>query len=122
MHQSDSIGNYQLTAKTSEITLPHRKLIVWELKMMSLHAQQRSQQRGIPCTVIDILLDCGVSEHSKRGVEVFYLNKRTKIAAAMHMKEIGLKNIDQCLNAYLVESSDGCIITVGHRTKKINRN
>ncbi len=88
---------------------------------MSLHAQQRSQQRGIPCTVIDILLDYGVSEHSKRGAEVLYLNKRAKIAAAMHMKEIGLKYTDHYLNAYLVESCDGCIVTVGHRTKKINR-
>lgn len=90
--------------------------------MMSRHAQQRSQQRGIPSFVVDILFDYGVSEHNKRGVEVLYLDKRAKIAAAMRMKEIGMKNTDHYLNTYLVENSNGCVVTVGHRTKKINRN
>ena len=90
--------------------------------MMSLHAQQRSQQRGIPTVVMDILLDYGIAEHSYQGLEILYLNKRAKIAAAMQMKAIGLKSPDRYLNAYLVESSEGCIVTVGHRTKKIYRN
>lgn len=90
--------------------------------MLSHHAQQRSQQRAIPASVIEILLDLGVVEHSKRGLEMLYFTKNGKHAAMMQMKADGMRRSDHYLNAFLIESSDGNIVTVGHRTKKINRN
>lgn len=90
--------------------------------MLSHHAQQRLQQRAIPALVIEILLDHGVVEHSKRGLEMLYLTKKGKHAAMMQMKAAGMRHSDHYLNAFLIESSDGNIVTVGHRTKKINRN
>ena len=90
--------------------------------MLSHHAQQRSQQRAIPPSVIEILLDFGMVEHSNRGLEILYFNKDGKRAAMMQMKAIGMRNSDHYLNAYLLESSDGNIVTVGHRTKRIKRN
>lgn len=89
--------------------------------MLSNHAQQRSQQRAIPHSVIEILLDYGVVEHSNKGLELLYFDKGWKHAAMVLMMKIGLKQSDHCLNAYLLESSDGQVVTVGHRTKKINR-
>lgn len=90
--------------------------------MLSRHAQQRSQQRAIPQAAIDLLLDFGVVEHSNKGLELLYFDKGGKHAALSLMKNIGLKRSDHCLNAYLLENSDGQVVTVGHRTKRINRN
>lgn len=35
------------------------------------------------------------------------------------MKKNGVRHSDHCFNAYLLESSDGQVVTVGHRTKKL---
>lgn len=90
--------------------------------MLSTHAQARSQQRAIPRPVIDLLLDYGVVEHRKNGLELLYFTNEGKHSARQLMKRNGVKHSDHCLNAYLLESSDGWVITVGHRTKRVNRN
>ena len=90
--------------------------------MLSRHAQQRSQQRAIPPSVIEILWDYGVVENCKRGLELLYLDKDGRTAAMKQMKKIGMLQSEQFLNAYLLESSDGNIVTVGHRTKRIKHN
>ncbi len=89
--------------------------------MLSHHAQKRSQQRGIPRTTIDLLLDFGVVEHRDHGLEVLYFDKDGKHAAMLYLKRNGLTQSSQYLNAYVLESSDGTVVTVGHRTKRINR-
>lgn len=90
--------------------------------MLTQHARKRIQQRAIPQAVIDLLLDLGVTEHRNKGLDMFYFDKDGKHAAMSLMKKNGLTQLDHCLNAFLLESGDGRIVTVGHRTRKINRN
>ena len=90
--------------------------------MLSKHAKVRLQQRAIPLFTIDLLLDIGVFEHRNNGLDLVYFNRRGKHEAINLMKDYGLKQIEHCLNAYLIKSSDGLIVTAGHRTKRINRN
>lgn len=75
--------------------------------MLTRHAQKRAQQRAI---------------HRKRGLDLIYFDKLGKRSAQSLMKKIGLKQSDHYLKVFLLESSDGDIVTVGHRTKRINRN
>lgn len=89
--------------------------------LMTLHAKKRASQRAIPQVVIELLLDLGTVEHRKRGVDLLYFDKSGKHAARSLMKQRGLTQADHCLKAFLIESSDGQIVTVGHRTKKIYR-
>ncbi len=89
--------------------------------MVSRHAQTRVQQRGIPAFLIDWLLDFGAVESDHRGGEVHYFDRKSKRFAMNLMRRNGLTQLERCLDAYLISSVDGTVITVGHRTKRINR-
>lgn len=90
--------------------------------MLSFHAKQRSKQRGIPLAVIEFLWDYGAVEHRENGLDLLYLDKYGKNVAKRLGGRFGYKHLDRCLNVYLLENSDGKIVTVGHRAKRINRN
>lgn len=90
--------------------------------MLTQHARKRIQQRAIPQVVIDLLLDFGVVEHRNKGLEILYFNKKGRHAARSSMKNSGLTQLDHCLNAFMLESSEGLVVTVGHWTKKYFRN
>lgn len=68
--------------------------------MLSTHAQARSQQRAIPRPVIDLLLDYGVVEHRKNGLELLYFTNEGKYSARLLMKKNGgetFRPLPQCL-------------------------
>ena len=67
------------------------------------HASIRSQQRGIPPLVVDLLLQFGCREHDHTGAEIVYFDRRSK----------------KRLESYAV-LADGEIVTVGARFKRIN--
>lgn len=90
--------------------------------MMSKHASNRLQQRAIPPMMLDLLFDYGKFEHDHRGAGVYYFNKVGKEHARVALQQCKSKQIDHCLNVYLIMGSNGSIVTVGHLAKKINRN
>lgn len=90
--------------------------------MMSKHANTRLQQRAIPPIMLDLLFDYGKFEYDHHGAEVYYFDKAGKERARAALQQKKSTQIDHCLNIYLVMSSDGNVVTVGHLDKRINRN
>lgn len=89
--------------------------------MMTRHAQVRCQQRGIPPVVADWLMDFGAIRRGCRGAEVRYFDRVGKRFAQTLMREEKMIQLERLLGAYVILSSDGDVVTAGHRYKRINR-
>lgn len=85
---------------------------------MNNHATARAQQRGVPPLVVDLLLEFGVREHDSRGAEIVYFDRRAKKHLETYSGGLFGK-LNEHLDAYAVVSN-GKIITVGPRHKRIN--
>jgi hypothetical protein len=82
------------------------------------HATIRQQQRGIPSYVIDTLINYGKINHDHHGAEILTFPKavRQKLRNTLPKnKYIALESHFDC---YAV-ISEGVIITVGHRIKRM---
>ena len=86
------------------------------------HAQARLQQRGISSHILDCLLQYGRKVHDHRGGEIIYFDHQTRERLRSQAGSKQYKTIESKLDAYAVISCDGAVVTVGHRTKRINRN
>ena len=73
---------------------------------LTRHARARMQQRGITAAALDALLDYGRVAPAGGGCDIVYFDKRTQ-------PRFG--------NGYAIVASDGSVITVGHRTRRIPR-
>ncbi len=82
------------------------------------HAHARSQQRGIPPLIVDWLLELGVHK-TYAGAEVVYFDKRSRERLRRYAGRQALSKLDGLLDIYAVVSNDGCVLTIGHRTKRI---
>ncbi len=84
------------------------------------HATCRAQQRSIPPAIVNWLLEFGAVEYSHDARKRFF----DKVARKRMEKALGHEIVDRLgdlLNCYLVESQEGTIITVAHRTGRIYR-
>jgi hypothetical protein len=88
---------------------------------LTIHAQARLQQRGIPQEVIEMLLDFGRENYDRRGGRVMYFDHHLRKQLVRHLGAKAYKRMESHLSAYAVISLDGSILTVGHRTKHITR-
>ncbi len=88
---------------------------------LTRHASHRMQQRNIPPVVIDWLIGFGTSEYDHRGGEIRYFDKRARRQLNSEIGGQVVRRLEEFLNTYLVLGSDGHVITVGHRTQRINR-
>jgi hypothetical protein len=79
------------------------------MHMLTEHAVARMQQRGIPAAVVNDLLAYGRSEHDHRGGTILYFDRKARTYAK------------RSSSAYLVLGSDGTVVTVGHRYRRIPR-
>lgn len=89
---------------------------------ITYHAQTRLQQRGIPPFVVEKLLDYGRQMHDHRGGSVLYFDHRARKQLQRQLPRDNFRRIERHFDAYAVVGSDGSIVTVGHRTHRINRN
>ncbi len=89
---------------------------------MSIHANIRAQQRGIP-PLIDLWLDMyGHEEYSGSGTKVVYFDKKSRRAMERDMGREPIRKCEEWLNAYkVVDSHQGQTITLGHRFKRVHR-
>jgi len=85
------------------------------------HSADRMQQRGIPPLILDWLMAYGVTEHDHNGAEIHYFDKKAKRQMERDFGSQILRRLDDLLDTYLVVGVDGVVITVGHRTQRINR-
>ena len=83
------------------------------------HATARCQQRGISPFVVDLLLRFGRREHDHKGAEVVFFDRRAKKEVESYTGG-SIGKLSEQMDSYAVVS-DGCVITVGVRHKKINR-
>ena len=88
---------------------------------LSHHAQQRMQQRGIPRKAVDYLLAYGRVSHDHHGGCVLWLDKRSRSRIGAEEGRQALRKLEKHLNAYVVTDSDGSVVTVGHRYRRIKR-
>lgn len=89
---------------------------------MTHHAAKRLQQRGIPEKVLPLLFEFGEEEYDHHGTMILYFNKRARQCLAKVIPCEELKRLEPALNTYAVLDNDGAIVTVGHRTQRINHN
>lgn len=85
------------------------------------HAQARIQQRGIPTAVVESLLDFGREAHDHRGSCLIYFDRHARKQLRQACGAQAYKRFEPHLDAYAVVADNGEIITVGHRTHRINR-
>ncbi len=84
------------------INLPTRSIL-------SRHAAIRMQQRSIPSTVVELLLDFGKATPVRGGATSYRFNAATWDEA---MSSIGNPaSLRRYRNVYVVESRDGVVIT-----------
>ena len=89
--------------------------------MLTAHAQKRLQQRAIPSMVINLLLDYGELEYDHQGTGIYFFDNEGKRHVRNILRQNGSTQIDHCLDVYLVASNRGDVVTVGHRSRRINR-
>ena len=88
---------------------------------LTQHARQRMQQRGIPQQAIDYVLSYGRVSHDHRGACVVWLDKRSRARLGREAGRQVIRKLDKHLDAYVVTNTDGTVVTVGHRYRRIRR-
>jgi hypothetical protein len=85
------------------------------------HARARMQQRGIRAAAVEALLDYGRVAHVHDGRELFFFDKaaRARLTKADH--PAAARVAEKLRRTYAVLGSDGMVITVGHRYRRIPR-
>lgn len=86
--------------------------------MTTHHASVRAQQRGIPQLILDLLLEFGAREHDARGAEIVFFDRRARKHVESYAGRLFSK-LNEHLDTYAVVS-DGKVVTVGPRHKRIN--
>lgn len=94
------------------------------LRSISRHAAARLQQRAIPLPVLQCLLDYGEAVHDHRGAEVLYFDKAARQRLSLGLVDGAaafLRRFQRYMNSYAVVGSDGVLVTVGRRRRRLRR-
>tara|TARA_R110001583_G_scaffold191541_1_gene356817 strand:+ start:4353 stop:4637 length:285 start_codon:yes stop_codon:yes gene_type:complete len=86
------------------------------------HAARRLQQRGIPEYILPLLMHYGAHEYDKRGARLVYLTQRSRQRLRKTLGSECYSRLEPALDIYAVIDTTGAVVTVGHRTQRINRN
>jgi len=90
--------------------------------MNTNHANARAQQRSIPPLVLEWLNEYGEEQFDGRGAIIQYFSRQSIRAMERRFGSAPLRKLSQYHGVYKVETCDtGETITVGHRTKRVNR-
>ena len=86
---------------------------------LSRHAESRSQSRSIEYLSFMLIKRFGHSVKSRDDSEIWIANRRERQEILRQIKAVQ-QNFERTDPPYFVEASDGTVITVGCRTKKIH--
>lgn len=90
--------------------------------MNTLHANIRAQQRCLPPLVEQWLDQFGEEEYDRHGGVIRFFSHASIRAMEGEFGSAPVCKLAEYFHAYKVETShDRRIITIGHRTKRINR-
>ena len=84
------------------------------------HARMRMQQRGIPAAALDVLLHFGSVVRASRGRDLVFFDHKARERLA-RAGELAPAEADRACKSYAIVESDGTVITVGHRYRRIPR-
>lgn len=87
---------------------------------LTRHAQARTQQRGIPPLMIDLLLQFGAHERAGAGMQKYFFDKTARRQLRSYAGPFA-SSIEQHLDIYVVVDEHYQVITVAHRTERIRR-
>ncbi|WP_018699905.1 DUF4258 domain-containing protein [Amorphus coralli] len=87
---------------------------------VSAHANARMNQRGIRGEVVEVLFAYGRRERSS-GADVYFMDRaaRQRVRGAIGAKAYA--RLEKGLDAYLVVSNDGTLITTAKRLRRFRR-
>lgn len=90
------------------------------LIILTDHARMRMQQRGIPQSQIEWLLEYGSERYDRCGKLWLSYDNRAKKLMRKYLSSDILKRIK--LGTYgVIAEENGVLVTVGHRTKRFHR-
>ena len=90
------------------------------MDLLTAHARARMQQRGIRPKMLEALLDYGREVHVPGGRDLVFFDKRarTRLAKAGIVRDA---EADRLCRSYALLGSNGVVITVGHRYRRLPR-
>jgi len=84
------------------------------------HARARMQQRGISAAALGALLDFGRVTRAGRGRELVFFDRKARDRLA-RANALAAGEAARVCASYAIVGSDGTVITVGHRFRRIPR-
>ena len=91
------------------------------MQSLTDHARTRMQQRGIRAEAIAALLDFGCARHlHSEGRELVFFDKKARARLAQ-ANPGAAREAGRLRRTYAILGSDGTVITVGHRYRRVTR-
>ena len=88
---------------------------------VTAHARARMQQRGIRSDALEALLDFGSARHlHSKGRELVFFDKKAKRRLAKAEPDAA-REAERLERTYAILASDGTVITVGHRFRRVRK-
>ena len=88
---------------------------------VTAHARTRMQQRGIRAQALEALLDFGAERHLRgQACDIVFFDKKAKKRLAK-AKPDAAREAERLSRTYAIVGSDGAVITVGHRYRRVER-
>ena len=88
--------------------------------MLTAHSKIRLQQRAIPQSIVNLLLDYGERAPAGRGGEIFYFGKRGRRRVLHSKRQDVSRRLEGHWRDYVVVA-DGQVVTCGKRYRRIRR-
>jgi len=85
------------------------------------HAAIRARQRGVDPVVLDCLLSFGSSVHDHQGGEIVVFDHKAFRRLERAVDAALLRRVSDHRSLYAVRSTDGALVTVGHRFRRVRR-
>ena len=85
------------------------------------HALVRMQQRAIPAQMVTWLLDYGSRQPAPGQAALVFFDKAARRRLTQVIGNVTANHLAPLLNAYLIEGSDGRVVTTGWRTARVLR-
>lgn len=86
--------------------------------MYTRHAQVRCKQRGIRPAVINTILAYG-RQRRRHGADVYFMDSSARKLARSELGRIGYAKIADRLDAYLIMSDEGQVVTAAIRLRRL---
>ena len=98
---------------------PSREAIRFDCQI-SRHASIRAQQRALSPELLDIVFTHGSRSPAGGGAEIIRLTLASICELAAELEPtVWRRHADRLASVYLVVASDGTLVTVGHRIRRV---